>query len=43
MAWIVLVVSGVLETVWASALAESRGLSRPLPTVLFAASRWCCR
>ena len=35
MAWIVLVVSGVLETVWASALAESRGLSRPLPTVLF--------
>jgi quaternary ammonium compound-resistance protein SugE len=36
MAWIVLVLSGVLETVWASALAESRGLSRPVPTVLFA-------
>jgi quaternary ammonium compound-resistance protein SugE len=35
MAWIVLAVSGVLETVWASALAESRGLSRPVPTVLF--------
>ena len=36
MAWFVLVASGVLETVWASALAQSRGLSRPLPTVLFA-------
>ena len=36
MAWIVLVASGVLETVWASALAQSRGLSRPLPTALFA-------
>ena len=35
MAWFVLVVSGVLETVWASALAQSRGLSRPLPAVLF--------
>lgn len=36
MAWIVLVVSGVLETVWAAALARSEGFSRPVPTVVFA-------
>ncbi len=30
MAWIVLIVSGVLETVWAAALARSEGFSRPL-------------
>ncbi len=36
MAWIVLVVSGLLEAVWASALAQSRGLSRLGPSVLFA-------
>lgn len=35
MAWIVLVVSGVLETVWAAALSRSEGLSRPAPAVLF--------
>ena len=38
MAWIVLVVSGVLETVWASALSESRGFSRPVPGVVFGIS-----
>ncbi|MFD9126838.1 DMT family transporter [Kitasatospora sp. NPDC059571] len=36
MAWVVLIVAGVLETVWAVALEASRGFSRPLPTVLFA-------
>ena len=36
MAWIALVVSGLLETVWASALAESRTLTRPVPTAVFA-------
>lgn len=36
MAWLVLVGSGVLEAVWASALAESRGLTRVAPTVVFA-------
>lgn len=36
MAWIVLVVSGLLEAVWASALAQSRGLSRLGPSLLFA-------
>lgn len=35
MAWIVLVVSGVLEAVWATALGKSEGFSHPLPTVVF--------
>lgn len=35
MAWIVLVVSGVLEAVWATALGRSDGLSRPVPSVVF--------
>ncbi|WP_432562509.1 DMT family transporter [Kineococcus sp. SYSU DK003] len=36
MAWIVLVVSGVLEAVWATALGKSTGFTRPGPTVVFA-------
>ncbi|WP_205472358.1 multidrug efflux SMR transporter [Nocardioides sp. SYSU D00038] len=36
MAWVVLVVSGVLEAVWATALGRSEGLSRPWPTTVFA-------
>lgn len=36
MAWIVLVLSGVLEAVWAVALGKSQGFSRPLPTGVFA-------
>ncbi|GGF38727.1 QacE family quaternary ammonium compound efflux SMR transporter [Marmoricola endophyticus] len=35
MAWVVLVVSGVLEAVWALALGRSEGFSRPVPTVVF--------
>ncbi|WP_019816530.1 quaternary ammonium compound efflux SMR transporter SugE [Saccharomonospora saliphila] len=35
MAWIVLVVSGLLETVWAVALEASRGFSRLRPSLLF--------
>ncbi|MFE1784886.1 DMT family transporter [Streptomyces sp. NPDC059506] len=35
MAWFVLIVSGVLETVWAAALEASRSFSRPRPTALF--------
>jgi quaternary ammonium compound-resistance protein SugE len=35
MSWIVLVLSGVLETVWAAALAQSRGFSRLVPSVVF--------
>jgi quaternary ammonium compound-resistance protein SugE len=38
MAWLVLVVSGMLETVWAIALERSAGFSRPLPTAVFAVS-----
>jgi quaternary ammonium compound-resistance protein SugE len=35
MAWAVLVVSGMLEAVWAAALDRSEGLSRLWPSVLF--------
>ena len=35
MAWLVLVLSGLLEAVWASALAQSRGFSRLGPSLLF--------
>lgn len=35
MAWIVLVVSGMLEAVWATALGKSEGFSRLLPTGVF--------
>jgi quaternary ammonium compound-resistance protein SugE len=38
MAWIVLIASGVLESVWASALGASNGFKRRGPTVLFAVS-----
>lgn len=36
MAWLVLVISGVLESVWAVALGKTEGFSRPVPTVVFA-------
>ncbi|WP_132993299.1 DMT family transporter [Gordonia zhaorongruii] len=35
MAWIVLIISGVLEAVWATALGKSEGLQRLTPTVVF--------
>lgn len=35
MAWLILVLSGVLEAVWAIALGRSDGFSRLGPTVLF--------
>jgi quaternary ammonium compound-resistance protein SugE len=38
MSWVVLVVSGLLETVWAGALSRSAGLSRLVPTAVFAAA-----
>lgn len=38
MSWIVLVASGVLEAVWATALAASDGLRRPRPAALFLVS-----
>ncbi|GIJ77108.1 quaternary ammonium compound-resistance protein SugE [Micromonospora phaseoli] len=36
MAWIVLVLSGLLETAWAIALDRSAGFTRPLPSAVFA-------
>ena len=35
LAWIVLVVSGMLEAVWATALGKSEGFTRLGPTVVF--------
>ncbi len=35
MYWLVLVISGVLEAVWATALARSEGFTRPAPTAVF--------
>ena len=36
MAWLVLIISGILETVWAIALDKSNGFTRPVPTTVFA-------
>ena len=36
MEWIVLIASGVLEAVWATALSASKGFRRWRPTVVFA-------
>ncbi|WP_433219016.1 DMT family transporter [Dactylosporangium sp. CS-047395] len=36
MAWIVLVISGLFESVWAIALSRTAGFTRPVPTVVFA-------
>ena len=38
MSWLVLVLSGVLEAVWATALGRSEGFSRLAPSVVFAAA-----
>jgi len=35
MDWAVLIGSGVLEAVWATALGASRGLRRPVPALVF--------
>ena len=35
MSWIVLVISGVLEAVWATALGKSEGFSRLAPSIVF--------
>lgn len=35
MSWLVLVLSGVLEAVWATALGKSDGLSRLAPSLVF--------
>lgn len=35
MSWLILVLSGVLEAVWAVALSRSAGFTRPVPSVIF--------
>jgi quaternary ammonium compound-resistance protein SugE len=35
MSWIVLILSGVLEAVWATALGKSEGLSKLVPSIVF--------
>lgn len=35
MAWLVLLVSGLLETVWVAALSRSDGFSRLVPSIVF--------
>ena len=35
MSWIILIVSGVLEAVWATALGKSEGFTKLWPTVTF--------
>ncbi|MDT3330643.1 MULTISPECIES: DMT family transporter [Microbacterium] len=36
MSWIVLIIAGVLEAVWATALGRSEGFTKLWPTVVFA-------
>jgi len=35
MAWVLLIVAGLLEVAWASTLPATDGLTKPLPTVAF--------
>jgi quaternary ammonium compound-resistance protein SugE len=35
MSWIILIASGVLEAVWATALGRSEGFTKPIPSVVF--------
>lgn len=38
MSWLVLILSGALEAVWAAALHRSKGFRKPLPTIVFLVS-----
>lgn len=35
MSWIILIVSGMLEAVWATALGKSEGFSKLVPSIVF--------
>jgi len=35
MSWIILIVSGLLEAVWATALGKSEGFTKLVPTIVF--------
>ena len=41
MDWIVLVASGLMESVWALALDQSEGFTHPLPTIVFIIGLLC--
>lgn len=36
MSWLILIASGVLEAVWATALGRTEGFTRPIPIAVFA-------
>lgn len=38
MSWVILIVSGVLEAVWATALGKSEGFTKLWPSVVFGAA-----
>jgi len=38
MAWVILIIAGLLETLWALFVKQSDGFTKPLPTVGFAIS-----
>ncbi|MGA7148048.1 MAG: multidrug efflux SMR transporter [Microbacterium sp.] len=38
MSWVILIVSGILEAVWATALGKSEGFTKLWPTVVFGVS-----
>ena len=38
MSWVILIVSGVLEAVWATALGKTEGFTKLWPTVIFGVS-----
>jgi len=35
MSWIILIISGVLEAVWATALGKSEGFTKLVPSIIF--------
>lgn len=35
MPWVILIISGILEAVWATALGRTEGFTRPLPITVF--------
>ncbi len=37
MAWVLLIVAGLLEVAWASVMPATQGLTRPVPTAAFVA------
>lgn len=38
MNWLVLICSGIMESVWAIALSKSQGFTQPIPTIIFFAA-----